>query len=148
LPVYLDPEASPILKYLPFEADMNQYRLKVTGLKAGDWKLVVQGIVVGTNTAEQLAQGVNLAMMPGPWQALGAKVNAFCADQENIYFTLWRQVQLVGVPSEAQPEQQALLKKLNDILATRESLRLKAPATDRTWTWSLTCVAPPPKPAQ
>lgn len=144
LPTFLDAAAAPVLKYIPFEQDMNPYSFKVTGLKPGNWQLVVQGVTIGTNTAEELAQGVNLASMPGPWQALGDTVNGLSIEQENLYFMAWRQVHLMAVPPEAQPEQQALAKKLNEIVAARELLRIKAPTGDRAWTWSLTFVVPEP----
>lgn len=143
LPTYLDPETASVMKYLPFEQDMNPYPLKVTGLKEGNWQLVVQGITVGTNTAEQLAQGINLASMPGPWRVLGATVNGLSAEQEGLYFTVWRQVQLLATLPEVQTEQQALVKRLNEIVAARELLRIKAPTGDRAWTWSLTLVTEP-----
>ena len=40
---------------------MNDYRLKVTGLKAGDYEVRLGGKKVAEYTAEELAKGVNLA---------------------------------------------------------------------------------------
>ncbi len=46
---------------IPFDAEMNQEILKVTGLK-GNYKLLIDGEEVGTWTGKQLAEGINLAV--------------------------------------------------------------------------------------
>jgi lysophospholipase L1-like esterase len=137
LPTYLDPGAASILEFLPFTQDFNQYTLKVAGLKAGNWKLTVEGIDVGTFTEKALADGVNLATMPGPWQKIGEAVNRASAEQEGLYFTTWRQVELLNVPAEAKPELDALVKKLLPFVDQREQDRLKAVPAARDWKWTL-----------
>lgn len=140
LPTALDPGASSILDFVPFTQDFNQYNFKVAGLKAGKWKLTVEGIDVGTFSEKDLAAGVNLATKPGPWQKLGEQVNGLSRDQENMYFTYWRQVELVNVPAEAKPELDALAKKVGAMVDKAETARLQAVPKDRAWKWTLTLV--------
>jgi lysophospholipase L1-like esterase len=60
LPFFPD-EARPILKWAPILEELNQYTLKVVGLKAGKYSVRLGGAVVAEFTADDLAQGVNLA---------------------------------------------------------------------------------------
>ena len=48
-------------KLVPFMDEMNQELLKVSGLKAGNYKLLIDGQEVNTYTAAELEKGVNLA---------------------------------------------------------------------------------------
>lgn len=52
---------SDALKVIPFMKDFNQEVLKVSGLKAGAYDLLMDGEKVGTYEAAQLAAGINLA---------------------------------------------------------------------------------------
>jgi lysophospholipase L1-like esterase len=137
LPAYIDPEARVILKYVPFENELSRYRFAVKGLKAGNWELSVEGVKAGRFTADQLGAGVNLGMMPGPWQKIGADVNRRSMEQETLYFQRWRQCALGWVPPEAQPEAQALQTKLDALVEAREAARLAAVPAERTWKWTL-----------
>lgn len=139
LPTSFDPDASATYQFFPVIQELNYYPLSVVGLKAGNWKLVVQGIDVGTFSADDLAKGMNLATMPGPWQTLGEKVNQISHEQEDVYFTRWREISLVAVPSEAKSEQQALLNKMDKLVEAKEHARAEATA-HRDWQWSLTFV--------
>ncbi len=137
LPTYFDPETAAIGKYLPLTEELNQYTIKVTGLKAGEWNLTVDNKPVATFTADKLAVGVNLAALPGPWLELGKRVNALSYDQERLYLKRWRQFGPVPVPVGSQDEYKAFLNKLDQLIAARETSRLQAVAA-RTWKWSLT----------
>jgi lysophospholipase L1-like esterase len=61
-------EAQPILKWAPLLEAANDYGLKITGLKPGKYEVSLGDKKVAEYTAEQLAQGVNLA---GPALAAG-----------------------------------------------------------------------------
>lgn len=54
-------DAASILPWAPILEDLNDYRLKVTGLAAGKYEVRIGGQKVADATAEQLAAGVNLA---------------------------------------------------------------------------------------
>jgi len=143
LPTYFDPEVDAVFDYAPIVDDLNQYRLRLTGLQAGSWQLTVEAMDVGTFDAGALAEGVNLATYPGPWQELGEAVNDLVSDQEDIYLQKRR---LMGMfvwvstpPPEAEAEKQALIDRLEEIIADRE--RTVSDLVDaRTWEWRLTHV--------
>ena len=138
LPTYFDEEAASIYPYLPLVADLNQYPFAVTGLAAGTWKLSADGIDVGTFTADELAKGVNLATKPGPWEKLGAQVNELSRQQEGYYRVRWKVLSVqVWIPEEAAAEKQALIAKLDKLIAAREKSRADV-VSHRTWAWKLT----------
>jgi hypothetical protein len=54
-------EAAGILKWSPILEDLNDYTLKVTGLKAGKYDISIDGTKVASLSSEELAKGANLA---------------------------------------------------------------------------------------
>lgn len=60
LPFFPD-EAKSILKWAPLLEEMNEYGLKVTGLKPGQYEILLGGKKVAEHSAEELSKGVNLA---------------------------------------------------------------------------------------
>jgi len=60
LPFY-PAQAMSILPWAPMLEELNQYTLKVTGLKEGKYDVRLGGTAAGSFTAQQLAEGVNLA---------------------------------------------------------------------------------------
>ena len=62
LPFPISDAAKPALELIPFVQDFDQETLRVTGLAAGDYELKIDGQSVRTNTAAELAAGVNLAL--------------------------------------------------------------------------------------
>ena len=104
-------EAKSILQWVPILEEMNDYRLKVTGLKVGQYEVRLGGVKVAEYSAAELAAGVNLApavLTTGPiadqvkvaWAAIHAK---------NQYFhdKIFRGVMLAGgIPEfmEIKPE--------------------------------------------
>src|SRR6185437_96673 len=60
LPFFPD-EAKSILKWAPLLEEMNEYGLKVTGLKPGQYEIHLGGKKVAEHSAEELSKGVNLA---------------------------------------------------------------------------------------
>ena len=94
--------AKSILAWSPIEEQLNDYRLKVTGLEPNKYAVSLGGKKVAEYTAEQLAEGVNLAgpaLREGPvadqvaqvWKAVEAK-NKFYHDQ------VFRGIVLAAVP--------------------------------------------------
>ncbi len=52
------------LDWIPFEEKYNQQKLLVSGLESGRYELRIDGMAVGTWTANELATGINLADNP------------------------------------------------------------------------------------
>jgi hypothetical protein len=143
LPTYFDPEVGAVFPYTPVFEQVNRYPLKVSGLQAGKWRLTVDGVEAGIFTSEALAQGINLATQPGPWQTLAKAVNELVADQEGIYL---QERELKGIfhwratpPPEAEAEKLALIRKLDQTVAGRERAWCEL-VRDRTWEWCLVSV--------
>lgn len=62
LPFPIDPAAYPVLEDLPIVQDLNREIFCVKGLTAGKYELLIDGETVGTYAAEELQEGVDLAM--------------------------------------------------------------------------------------
>ncbi len=146
LPAFIDSEAAKVLPFLPFNEELNQYRLQIIGLKDGDWKVTAGDFPVGTFSAGALGKGVNLGMAPGPWMIAGAQVAGLCNEQEFLYLARWRQIGMnAGIPPEAHAELEALLKKLDANLEAKEAARERFAAENHTWKWSVTFLPPAKK---
>ena len=82
------PPASEILKWTPILEEMNDYGLKVSGLKPGRYEVKLAGTAVAEYSAEELSAGVNLAgpaLVKGPvaeqvWRVIKA------VTEKNTYF--------------------------------------------------------------
>jgi lysophospholipase L1-like esterase len=81
-------QASRILKWAPLLTDMNEYSLKVTGLKPGNYNVTYNGKKVATHTDAELAKGVNLAsavLAAGPIADQVKDVVKAVTDKTNYY---------------------------------------------------------------
>jgi lysophospholipase L1-like esterase len=151
---FFPPEAAGILKWAPILDELNDYRLKVTGLKGGKYVVRLGGKAVGTYTADELGKGVNLAsgvllqLTPNPKDAnpVLAQVLAVkgAIEKKNQYHhdQIFRGVVLAGVqvpdwlgfkitPQEIEQKRQAALEERMAKMpeydeAVRKALELKA----------------------
>ncbi|MDO5112860.1 MAG: SGNH/GDSL hydrolase family protein [Planctomycetia bacterium] len=64
LPFPIDPAAASVLELIPVVEDLNQQKLRVSGLSEAVYELWVDGNVVGKYRRKELEQGINLAMNP------------------------------------------------------------------------------------
>ena len=145
LPAFLGTNAAVIANDFPPVRALRDYRLAVTALPAGTWRLTVGAAgVVGDFTAGQLAAGVDLADAPGPWRALGERVEALCGDQQklrvNRAFAVGRLQ--TWLPAEAGPESTALFEKADRAISALETARQQAPVAGCETTWTLTWQTP------
>ncbi len=145
-PVFLDDLAIEAVKYFPAFDEINDYSLKITGLRPGKWSLTVTdgkagSFDVGVYDSSELAKGVNLAYNDGPWKQLAAEVNDLSRDQESAYYARWRQIQLGNIPAAANSEKQALLDKLDSLCdQLAADRREKAKDATKLWRWNLKLV--------
>ncbi|MEI7683426.1 MAG: GDSL-type esterase/lipase family protein [Planctomycetota bacterium] len=92
LPFPIPDDTRAVLAIDPTILDMSQYTLKVTGLKAGNYELKVEGGSLGTVTAAELEAGVNLTSF-GP----GLKgANPIAAQSKAILAAVSARAALVG----------------------------------------------------
>jgi len=68
--------------------------LKVTGLSAERYALTIDDQEAGTFSKDELAMGVNLAMLPTPMARQSLEVHAFTLKHNNIHAARWRQLQV------------------------------------------------------
>jgi lysophospholipase L1-like esterase len=75
LPLPIQKDWLPMLPYMNGLKDLNWYGLTVSGLKAGDYDISIDGVKVAKATAKELAAGVNLGnVTSGPIYEQGSKV--------------------------------------------------------------------------
>ena len=141
LPAFVATNAQVILNDYPPLRRLREYRLALTGLPAGTWRLTVgESGMIGDFTAEQLAAGVDLADAPGPWRALGERIETLCGDQQKLHVNrafFGARLQL-WMPAEAGIETTALLEKTDRVIVERETARQQAPLAGCETTWILT----------
>ncbi len=82
-----------VLKSGDFDQKLNQQLLTVKNLAAGNFNLTIDGQLVGTFTAEQLAQGVNLAEYETPMMAQARVVWNAVAQRADMTYQCWRQME-------------------------------------------------------
>lgn len=101
------------------EQSLDQQPLVVSGLNAGArYTLKIDGEEAGTFSAEQLASGVNLAVLPTPMVKQALAVHGMTLAHNNLHFTRWRQIQVPNESSLTPNLQQAL----RDLDAAEEDL--------------------------
>ena len=83
-----------------FTETLNQQPLKVVKLAAGRYTLKIDEQTVGTFSNEELAKGVNLAVLATPMTQQAAEVHELTIKHNNIHFARWRSVE---VPLEKTP---------------------------------------------
>ncbi len=71
LPMPVDERAMAALKLAPVLDDLNRYELKVTGLPADRYDIMIDGEFATTVTRQELAKGWNLAATRRPYQQAG-----------------------------------------------------------------------------
>lgn len=81
-----------------FVQALDQEPLKVTGLTAPRYQLKIDGEKVGDFSKEELAEGVNLALLPTPMVAQAAEVHDLTLKHNDIHFARWRDVEVTLQP--------------------------------------------------
>jgi lysophospholipase L1-like esterase len=104
LPFYVPPEARPALDLVPFQDEVNRFRLSAeVGTHGGDtWVLSVDGATAGTFTPAELAAGVDLALLDqAPWSVAGRQLWEAAQYRWEKHFEAWRQMTLAPSPTMA-----------------------------------------------
>lgn len=94
-----DPVMALAVSSSDFMEAMNRQMVKVSGLADGRYTLRIDDGEIGTYTAQQLKDGVNLAALRTPMWAQATRVHALTLKHNNIHFARWRQLQ---VPLQAE----------------------------------------------
>lgn len=121
MPVNLnDPVKALAVKSSDFVEALDQQILKVTGLESANYKLTIDDSDIGTFTREQLAAGVNLAILSTPMMKQAGDVHDLTVRHNDIHFRRWRQVQ-VPLAGDKTPAVQKAVDDLSDALDDEEA---------------------------
>lgn len=91
MPIELsDPITALAVKSSDVVADLDQETLEVDGLEAAEYTLKIDGQEVGQFTSEQLAEGVNLAVLATPMARQAAEVHKLTLKHNDIHYVRWR----------------------------------------------------------
>ena len=89
LPMPVDERAMAALKLAPVLDELNRYELKVTGLPADRYDIMIDDERVTTLTKQELAKGWNLAVSAGPISKQARDVLALIIKKGPVVQTLW-----------------------------------------------------------
>lgn len=99
LPIPVQPDWVSLLPYMNNLTDLNLYGLKVVGLEAGNHDVLIDGVVVGTYSADDLAKGVNLGnATKGPVYDQAQKVFGLINQKNGLLHQRFRGVVMFNVP--------------------------------------------------
>jgi lysophospholipase L1-like esterase len=90
----LNPVAQLVTKDTHMYQRLDDETLQVSGLTGADYKLSIDGTPIGTFTADQLSQGINLAHYQTPMMDQADKVLTAVWHEEDLRFFEWRAVQV------------------------------------------------------
>jgi lysophospholipase L1-like esterase len=114
---------------------LNQEPLKVSGLKPGNYTLQIDSKAVGTFSAADLAQGVNLATLDTPMAQQAAEVHSLTVAHTTIHNDRWRNIQ-VPLAKYNLPEAKPAMDQL-DSLETAVVAKQHETAQPRAHTFQL-----------
>jgi lysophospholipase L1-like esterase len=125
LPMSIDSRAEPALKLAPILDDLDRYELRVDGLPAGEYQLLIDGADAAKFTADDLAKGCNLATRAGPVTEQAREVLRLVLAKNDLFFQRWRNVQLFDFPGwakspELEEKRKAELERLDQQIAEME----------------------------
>jgi lysophospholipase L1-like esterase len=102
-------------------AALNQQVLKVEGMPSGTYSLKIDGTSVGAFNNDQLATGVNLAVLKTPATDQAMKVYQLANSHEEIHYDRWRNID-VPLAEYKMPEStpaSTVLDQLDDAIAKK-----------------------------
>ncbi|MEK7477132.1 MAG: SGNH/GDSL hydrolase family protein [Candidatus Coatesbacteria bacterium] len=102
LPCYVPKEARGALEFVPFEDELNRFRLTVPGWPAAaPCHLAVNGRPVAKLTAAEMAGGLDLALLDdAPWSRRGRDLFELAGYRHDVHMEAWRSSGL-GAPAAA-----------------------------------------------
>jgi len=126
LPAPVDPAGESVTKLIPLLDELSRYELKVTGLQAPKYQLLIDDQPAAVLTAQELAQGCNLTLTAGPITEQARQLRNLVVEKNNLFFNRWRNVQLFNPPDWARtPEFETVrtkeLAKLDEQIAQLEA---------------------------
>jgi lysophospholipase L1-like esterase len=90
----LNPVAQLVVKDTHMYQRLDAETLQVSGLSGASYNLIIDGTPIGSFTADQLSQGINLAQYQTPMMDQADKVLTAVWHEEDLRFYEWRAVQV------------------------------------------------------
>lgn len=126
LPMPMQSDWLSLLPYVNNLQDLNRYELAVTGLAAGKYAVLIDGLEVATHTADELAKGVNLGnVTKGPVYEQAQKVFHAINQKNGLVHQRFRGVVMFNAPdwladvaAERKPKE---LAKRSELIATQQA---------------------------
>ncbi|MFN0291938.1 cellulase family glycosylhydrolase [Pedobacter helvus] len=97
LPFPVAVDAEPALALVPFNNDLNKETLKITTLAEGKYALNIDGSFIGSFTANELRQGINLAQLKNTPQYLQALQVKAKTDAYRDQYVLIRDIKFIEI---------------------------------------------------
>jgi lysophospholipase L1-like esterase len=99
---------------------LNQEPLRVTGLRSGPYSVRIDGSSIGTFNSDQLASGVNLALLKTPMTDQAMSVYQLTVQHGDIHYDRWRHIQVPFVSTTAGADAIAKLDALEDAVVEQQ----------------------------
>jgi lysophospholipase L1-like esterase len=116
LPLPVSKDWRPMLPYVDELKDLNDYGLKVSGLKEGKYALSIDGKEVGNYTAADLAAGVNLGNLDsGPLFDQGKAVSAAINEKNKLVHSRFRDVVMKPAAVGEEAKRDELKRRMDEI---------------------------------
>jgi hypothetical protein len=109
-----DPMIAIALRSSDFVEALDRQPLRITGLPGARYVLRIDGEMVGSFSRQDLAEGVNLAVLPSPMVKQALDVHALTIRHNQIHYERWRHLQV--------PLQEQKLEKLQPVLDSLDGL--------------------------
>jgi lysophospholipase L1-like esterase len=128
-PIPDDPRIDTVLKIPGFDPEeaLDRYGLTVTGLKAVNYTLFIDGVQIGIYAGADLANGLKLGFVrKGPIYDQEQQLLKAVMAKNDLYFQRWRNVQVFDVPDwlrspGTEALRQAELTKVDELIAAAET---------------------------
>ena len=112
-----DPMIALALRSSDFVEALDRQPLRIKGLSGARYVVRIDGEIVGTFSRQDLADGVNLALLPSPMVKQALDVHALTIRHNQIHYARWRNVQV--------PLQEQTLEKLQPALDALDALEVE-----------------------
>jgi lysophospholipase L1-like esterase len=118
-----DPLITLALQASDFTAALDRQPLKITGLPRARYVLRIDDEMAGSFSREDLAEGIDLALLPTPMLKQALDVHALTIKHNQVHFARWRQLQV--------PLQDQTLERLQPALDSLDALEAEMIARQR-----------------
>jgi lysophospholipase L1-like esterase len=114
------PTVGLVIKSSDITDALNQEPVRVSGLRSGVYSLRIDGSSIGTFTSDQLAAGINLALLKTPMTDQAMAVYQLTVQHGDLHYDRWRHVQVPFGNTPAGIDAMAKLDALEDAVVEQQ----------------------------